>query len=413
MTDTNDKDKAEEVTTTGKLVQAINSIFLEYLVTDTQEKLGKCCLTVAEELTKSKFGFIISKDASGAFRDLVINDMCWDACRIKDKKGHRGPGSSYPIKGLYGAVLTEGKSLITNSPQNHPASAGLPEGHPVLTAFLGVPLIHEQKTIGMIGLGNREGGYSSEEIRTVEALAPAIVQVLMRKRAEEELYSYREHLEQLVAERTRELRDLAHRLVDAQEKERAAIGSSLHDEIGQFLTYTTLLIDKAARKPDIKILEEAKATVQEAISKIRDLSSMLSPHLLRSAGLIEALVSLIEDFTRRTKVKVDFSYNDGLNTIPEEAALACYRIVQESLTNIIRHAQATAVKVQLNHNQESLHLEIYDNGSGFEPDTMKRATGLTGMRERALALGGEFVIESGPGKGTKVIAIIPLSERKQ
>jgi signal transduction histidine kinase len=235
----------------------------------------------------------------------------------------------------------------------------------------------------------------------------------MRKRAEEELAHYHSHLEHLVRERTHELRELAHRLVDAQEKERAEIGISLHDEIGQLLTYTTLLIDKAARKPDAERLQEAKGIVQEAISKIRDLSSMLSPRLLRSAGLAQAASSLIEEFSRRTTLPVDFDCNEGLDKISEEAALACYRIIQESLTNILRYANATRVKVRLMHDSNEVRLEVNDDGIGFDPQKMKRTTGITGMRERALALGGEFKINSAPGRGTHVIAVIPFTERKQ
>lgn len=241
----------------------------------------------------------------------------------------------------------------------------------------------------------------------------AVVTDLTQQKRNEEVMRRREYLEKLVAERTQELRDLAHRLVDAQEKERAVIGSALHDEIGQLLTYTTLLIDRAARKQDPKILVETKSIIQDAISRIRDLSSMLSPKLLRSAGLSQALTSLVEDYTRRTKIKVDFSHSEGLDGISEEVSLACYRILQESLTNTIRHAKATEVKVLLSCDHDSMRLEVVDNGIGFEPEMMKKATGLTGMRERALALGGDFFIESGPGKGTQIIAKIPLSERKQ
>jgi signal transduction histidine kinase len=241
----------------------------------------------------------------------------------------------------------------------------------------------------------------------------AVITDLTQQKRNEENLRHREHLEQLVAERTHELRDLAHRLVDAQEKERAVIGISLHDEIGQLLTYTTLLIDKAARKPDPKTLEEAKSIVQEAISKIRDLSSMLSPNLLRSAGLEYALASLIEDFSRRTKITVDFKHRDGLDNIQEEAALACYRIVQESLTNILRYAKATGVKIQLSRIDDNIRIEVEDNGIGFEPERMKKTTGITGMRERAVALGGYFNLESSPGKGTHISTLIPVSERKQ
>ncbi len=239
------------------------------------------------------------------------------------------------------------------------------------------------------------------------------VLMLRLKEAEDQLRRQRDYLERAVAERTRELRELSHRLVDAQEKERATIGNELHDEIGQVLTYTILLIDRAARKPDQEILTEAKSTVQDAISKIRNLSSMLSPRLLRSVGLLQALVSLSEEFMQRTNIKVDFNHANRLEEVPEDVALASYRIIQESLTNVARHAKASEVKIRLYREPGKLRLEVADNGSGFNPKEKEHTTGLTGMRERALALGGELTIESNYGQGTRVVAELPLSETEK
>ncbi len=239
------------------------------------------------------------------------------------------------------------------------------------------------------------------------------VLMLRLKEAEDQLRRQRDYLERTVAERTRELRELSHRLVDAQENERTTIGNELHDEIGQLMTYATLLIDRAARKPDQQTLTEAKSTVQDAISKIRNLSSMLSPRLLKSAGLLQALVSLSEEFTQRTDIKVQFDHEDGFEEVPEDVALASYRIVQESLTNVARHAKASEVKIRLYREPGKLRLEVADNGSGFNPKATKHTTGLTGMRERALALGGELTIESNYGQGTRVVAELPLSDEKK
>ncbi len=239
------------------------------------------------------------------------------------------------------------------------------------------------------------------------------VLMLRLKEAEDQLRRQRDYLERTVAERTRELRELSHRLVDAQENERTTIGNELHDEIGQLMTYATLLIDRAARKPDQQTLTEAKSTVQDAISKIRNLSSMLSPHLLRSVGLLQALVSLSEEFMQRTNIKVDFNHADRLEEVPEDVALASYRIIQESLTNVARHAKASEVKIRLYREPGKLRLEVADNGSGFNPKEKEHTTGLTGMRERALALGGELTIESNYGQGTRVVAELPLSDEKK
>jgi PAS domain S-box-containing protein len=232
--------------------------------------------------------------------------------------------------------------------------------------------------------------------------------VTERKKAEEELHRYREHLEELVAVRTQELRELSHRLVDIQEKERASIGNELHDEIGQYLTFATLLIDRAARKQDAQALLEAKSATQEAINKIRNLSSMLSPRIIRSAGVVQAVMSLAADHKKNTGINVLFSHNDIPADIPEQVALAAYRIIQESLTNVARHAGASEVRVGLSRQNDRLLLQVTDNGIGFDAGHLKRYTGLTGMKERAVALGGMLTIESSAGQGTRITAEIPL-----
>jgi PAS domain S-box-containing protein len=189
----------------NELLEGINRILREALTCDTEEELGRTCLEVAEELTRSKIGFIGELDPDGQLYDIAISNPGWDACRMEDQTGHRKPPTEFRIHGIYGRVLRDGKPFFTNDPSSHPYSIGLPEGHPPLTAFLGAPLVHEGKTIGIFGLGNREGGYRPENLEDIEALSHSIVQVLMRKRAEEEIRRLNEELEQRVIERTEEL----------------------------------------------------------------------------------------------------------------------------------------------------------------------------------------------------------------
>jgi len=220
----------------------------------------------------------------------------------------------------------------------------------------------------------------------------------------EELRQHRDHLECLVRERTSELRGLSHRLITAQEDERNLIGIELHDQIGQHLTYTALLLEQMARKQEAPELSAARGAVQDAIGKIRNLSSLLSPRLLRSSGLIVALDSLIEEYIHNTQIPVEFYHEVDLDAIPKGLDLACFRVIQESLTNVARHAKAGRVEVKLSSSTDRLHLEIADDGIGFDILKAKHFTGLTGMRERALALGGELVINSKPGHGTRINA---------
>ena len=166
---------------------AANRIIEAALICETEEELGRACLVVAEQATGSKFGFIGEIGPDGLLHDIAISDPGWSQCTMEDQTGHRRPPGNFQLHGLYGRVLLDGESLLSNEPALHPDSSGTPEGHPALTAFLGVPLKRGDRTIGLIALGNREGGYTQGQRELVERLTPAIVQAFERKRAEEVL----------------------------------------------------------------------------------------------------------------------------------------------------------------------------------------------------------------------------------
>ncbi len=180
----------------SSLLHAINAVFRRAGACETEEELARTCLAVAEELTGSSFGFIGELNDEGRVDSIAISDNGWEACRM--------PESEAPVlirdmlvRGLFGEVLQDGSSLVTNDPVEHPAAVGLPDGHPALTCFLGVPLRLGDEVIGMIGLANRPGGYRAEHRETVEALSVAVVEALMRKRAEVRLTQKTAELERV------------------------------------------------------------------------------------------------------------------------------------------------------------------------------------------------------------------------
>lgn len=187
-----------------RLLEGINRIFREAITSQSQEHIGTVCLSVAQELTESEIGFIGDLFTDGELYDF-ISEPAWTLCTMDDGSGHGAPPRPSRDRGLYGYVLKHGTSLLTNDPSSHPASIGLPKGHPPLSAFLGVPLMDNGRTIGLIAVGNRRDGYTAQQQRLLEALAPAVVQVLLRKRAEDEVRRSRDELERRVTERTREL----------------------------------------------------------------------------------------------------------------------------------------------------------------------------------------------------------------
>ncbi len=169
------------------ILSAINRVYEESIRCETMEDLGRACLDIVESITESKFSFIGEIGPDDLFHDIAISDPGWELCNMYNKTGHSKPPNNFKIRGLYGRVLQDGRSLLTNDPSSHPDSIGLPDGHPPLTAFLGVPFISDCKAVGMIGVANREGGYRSVDQEVLEALTPTILEAMLRKRAEKAL----------------------------------------------------------------------------------------------------------------------------------------------------------------------------------------------------------------------------------
>src|SRR5665647_1384725 len=169
------------------ILEGINRIFSNVVQAKTEEELGNACLSVALEVTGSQLGFINEMGADGLLHDVAKSELGWEQCLMYDKTGHRRPPGDYVVHGLYGSVVINEKSFFTNDPQSHPDSIGVPPGHPSLTSFLGVPLVQNGKTVGLIAVANRENGYSCEQKEDLEAIASVVTQALQRKKAEEAL----------------------------------------------------------------------------------------------------------------------------------------------------------------------------------------------------------------------------------
>ncbi|MDD5712012.1 MAG: PAS domain S-box protein, partial [Smithellaceae bacterium] len=169
----------------SEVLEAINRILRKSINCNTEQELGALCLDVVQEVTASKISFIGEVHPDGRFYDIAMSNPTWELCRMDDQEGHREPSGGFSIHGIYGPVLSEGESIIANDPSHHPDRIGIPEGHPPLNAFLGVPLIQDGRTVGMIAVGNRDGGYTLEQQRILEQLAPITIEALMRKRAEQ------------------------------------------------------------------------------------------------------------------------------------------------------------------------------------------------------------------------------------
>jgi len=235
-----------------------------------------------------------------------------------------------------------------------------------------------------------------------------------RKRVEERQQGL---LNQVRASRER-LQALSKRLLDVQENERRQIARELHDEIGQTLTGLRFVLEAASRASADRVqphLDEAQVLVNELIARVRNLSLELRPAMLDDLGLLPALLWLFERYTHQTQIRVEFGHNALERRFPPELETAAFRIIQEALTNVERHARESEVAVRAWTADDVLHLQVEDWGAGFDVDAVlaaNRSGGLSGMRERASWLGGRVRIESVQGVGTRVHGELPLSLRR-
>ena len=224
-------------------------------------------------------------------------------------------------------------------------------------------------------------------------------------------------LNQVRASRAR-AQALSKRLLDVQEDEHRHLARELHDEIGQSLTGLRFVLGAAARAAPENIqphFVEAQTLVNDLIRRVRDLSLELRPAMLDDLGLLPALLWLIERYTHQTQIQIDFGHSGLEKRFPPEIETAAYRIVQEALTNIARHAHENEAAVRLWVNNDVLFLQVEDWGAGFDVETALAKNvniGLSGMQERALALGGRLEIESVLGVGTRVQAEFPVKGQR-
>jgi signal transduction histidine kinase len=246
------------------------------------------------------------------------------------------------------------------------------------------------------------GPFLHEEQRLLNVIAEFLGETLERRRVEDERARY-----------AAQLQALSQRLLDVQETERRAIARELHDEIGQLLTGLKLTLEMRAPllgEEAKEHLHHARRLVHDLMARVRHLSLDLRPTMLDDLGVLPALLWHVERFTAQTSVQVDFKHAglDGRRFGPA-VETAAFRIVQEALTNVARHAGVKHVTVRSWADHETLHVLVEDQGTGFEPQRIPATShGLTGMRERASALGGQLTIDAAPGVGTCILAALPL-----
>ena len=206
FTDITERKKSEdEIDRRNMLLDGINKVFQESIIGETEEEVAVTCLNVANMITKSKFGFVGLINKNGNMDTIAIDKTGWEMCNAPFKEALKLT-RNMKVQSYWGRVIKEEKSQIVNDTLSDLDRRGVPEGHPPVNLFLGVPFKQAGKTIGLIGLANKEGGYTEKDKNDIETLSVAFVEALMRKKAEIHLKETLDNLELKVRERTLELK---------------------------------------------------------------------------------------------------------------------------------------------------------------------------------------------------------------
>ncbi len=246
-------------------------------------------------------------------------------------------------------------------------------------------------------------------MRRVDPLAPGQRIEVERQAAEvaELSHAFNDMLDRLELER----RDSARRALDAQEEERRRMARELHDEIGQTLTGVVLALETLEGRAPAELraeLRSLEASVRSGIEEVRDLVRRLRPEALDDFGLRSALVSLGSELSEHSGLRVSPQLDGELPTLSREDELVVYRVAQESLVNVVRHARATRAELSLQAENGEVVLRVRDDGKGIDAMGLRSGNGVRGMRERALLVGADLRVAKVAPHGTEVQLRLPV-----
>ena len=280
------------------------------------------------------------------------------------------------------------------------------KGTEYIRSWLGIPLLFHNKPLGMVTVDRAIiEPFTPDQIALAEAFAGHAAIAIQNAELFDHIRAQQEHL-----------RRLASRVVTAQEDERRRISRELHDEMGQALTALKLnlqMLSAAIPPEDILLerLDELVILANDSLQEVRRLAMDLRPSMLDDLGLVPTLRWYTEQFRKRSNCQVSLSIIDDLPRLTPKTETALYRVVQEALTNVSRHAEADNVEISLSMNDGYIHLSVIDDGRGLKADYDDQGdslgVGLISMRERIDDLHGNFDIISGLQKGTHIQIAIP------
>ncbi|MFN8373068.1 MAG: GAF domain-containing protein [Anaerolineae bacterium] len=362
--------------------------------------------TVLKRLVEHAAGLL---GAEAGFTALLQNNDLWTDGYWHDRQWHplqhRWTAESIPER-----VRTYACPHLTNDYLHDMGTAAAPFSQYEIRNLLCIPILNAQdKAIGCISVHNKHGGdepFTWSDVALLEALGSSTALVLDNARLLNELEEQRAQLKALAA-----------RNIDLLEEERQRIARELHDEAGQILIGIKLGLQVLRHRllPEQADLcaeiDSLRTHVNESTQQLKAIAYALRPPTLDKLGLEAALRQLAAEFEKRCSIHIHYETTHTSLRLPSDVETACYRIVQEALTNIARHADADQAWLTVKYQFSRLSISIQDDGRGFDPLQCKSAgLGLLGMQERTITLGGDFHIHSEIGKGSSLLVEIPFTQ---
>ena len=430
---TEQKKAEKEIRDREERLVGVNQILHAALSCETEKELGLICLGVIKKITGSRVGFINEYMGNG-LAIIAISHPGWDACRFLEASEHISPKGTFKIHGIYGRVISDGKGLFTNDPKNHPDSVGLPENHPPLSSFLGVPMLHEGRIFGILAVGNREGGYSQAEQDLLEALSPAVVEAFMRKRANDELEALNHQLELRVEQRTRELQEAQSQQLHSEKL--AAIGqlsaSFAHEFNSPLMAVMTVLkimeMSSPLKGEEKKLLDAAideSKRMKNLISSLQDFNRPSSGKkvLMDVHAAMDAVLVLLNIDFRRKKILISLGYDKKIPQI-----LAIPDQIKQVFLNLLNNAADACpcggvILITTWQEGDRVAVSIQDTGIGIEPENLEKifrpfyttkpvvkgtGLGLSVCHGIVQSHGGRICVESDPEAGSTFTVYLPI-----
>jgi signal transduction histidine kinase/DNA-binding response OmpR family regulator len=424
------KQAEEQVLRRNVLLDAVSRVLRETLICESDQDVARECLTVAEQITGSKFGFVGEVNPAGRLDTIAISNPGWDACKM--------PGSdaakfimNMEVRGIWGRVLRDEESLIVNDPVSHPDRVGTPEGHPPLTSFLGVPLKYGNRTIGMIALANKESGYDLSDQQAIETLSVAFVEALNRKRAEEEL------------KRAKENADAANR---AKGEFLANTSHEVRTPMNGVIGMTGLLLDTELTLEQREYAETVRASavsLLEIINGILDFSKIEAGRLdlemidfdLRTS--VEDVSDLLAKEAHERGIEFAFVVHPEVPSWLRGDPGRVRQILLNLVTNALKFTNVGEIVVRVSLDQETgthatVRFAVTDTGIGIAQDRIDRlfkpfsqadasttrqyggtGLGLVISKQLAEMMGGQIGVETQEGKGSTFWFTAVLEKRPE